>query len=372
MIPTGRRDNAVLVKDSAPFCTDATPSAPALSVGSVRPLLSMMEASGLSPVTILRRAALPANLFDAQPATALRLSDYFRICEQMALQGGDESCHVSLRPLMVGTSELVQSRLRSCETIGEVMEVLASSYNIIHGHRYNQVHRRGGGISYIIDDADFPYALDPDDAFVILSLECLLVYVHVLIASLAPPGASVRLRSVRTRGPSGERGHLGFLGVTIRPVAGVFGLDYDSATGALPAATAGSPVLSARTIYGGVADMLDRLDIMAPDGLGIVARVERELAAGRFEQGEVATALGVSVATLRRRLGESGTAFRDVRAAFLNRQARAALAEGLSIADVAESLGFSDGRSFARAFRQWNGMAPGDYRDASRLSEIVP
>ncbi|WP_426179144.1 helix-turn-helix domain-containing protein [Rhizorhabdus sp. FW153] len=353
------------MKDYTLSRPDSRLSPPSLSAASVRPLLAMMEASGLAPAAILRRAALPAGLFDAEPATALRLSDYFRICEQMALQGGDESCHVSLRPLMVGTSDLVQSRLRGCATIGEVMEVLASSYNIIHGHRYNQVQRRGGGISYIIDDADFPYALDPDDAFVILSLECLLVYVHVLIASLAPPGASVRLRSVRTRGPSGERGHLGFLGVTIRPVAGVFGLDYDSATGALPAATAGSPVLSARTIYGGVADMLDRLDMMAPDSLDIVARVERELAAGRFEQGEVAAAMGVSVATLRRRLGESGTAFRDVRSTFLNRQARAALAEGLSIADVAESLGFSDGRSFARAFRQWNGMAPGDYRDTA-------
>lgn len=365
LIQTAGRDNAAGVKDYTPSRQDSRLSPPSLSAASVRPLLAMMEASGLAPAAILRRAALPASLFDAEPATALRLSDYFRICEQMALQGGDESCHVSLRPLMVGTSDLVQSRLRGCATIGEVMEVLASSYNIIHGHRYNQVQRRGGAISYIIDDADFPYALDPDDAFVILSLECLLVYVHVLIASLAPPGASVRLRSVRTRGPSGDRGHLGFLGVTIRPVAGVFGLDYDSATGALPAATAGSPVLSARTIYGGVADMLDRLDIMAPDSLDIVARVERELAAGRFEQGEVAATMGVSVATLRRRLGESGTAFRDVRAAFLNRQARAALAEGLSIADVAESLGFSDGRSFARAFRQWNGMAPGDYRDTA-------
>ncbi|MFZ5706653.1 MAG: helix-turn-helix transcriptional regulator [Pseudomonadota bacterium] len=354
------------MKESAITPRDMAASAPSLTIGSVRPLLSMMEASGLAPANILRRAALPADLFEGAAAAPLRLSDYFRICEQMAVQGGDESCHVSLRPLMVGTSDLVQSRLRGCATIGEVMEVLASSYNIIHGNRYNQVQRRGGNISYTIDDADFPYALDPDDAFVILSLECLLVYVHVLIASLAPSGASVSLRSIRTRGPATERAHLGFLGVAIRPSAGAFGLDYDSATGALPAATAGSPVLSARTIYGGVADMLDRLEIMAPDGLDIVTRVERELAAGRFEQSEVASAMGMSVATLRRRLGESGTAFRMVRATFLNQLARAALAEGSSIADVAENLGFSDGRSFARAFRQWNGMAPGDYRDASR------
>ena len=91
----------------------------------------------------------------------------------------------------------------------------------------------------------------------------------------------------------------------------------------------------------------------------------RELGAGRHDQGEVATALGMSVASLRRRLGEAGLQFRDVRAHYLNSLAQAALEEGSSIADIAENLGFSDGRSFARAFRQWNGVAPGDYRRRS-------
>ncbi|ATE67543.1 AraC family transcriptional regulator [Rhizorhabdus dicambivorans] len=321
-----------------------------------------MEASGLVPGHVLRRAGLPADLFEQPDDALLRLSDYFRICEQMALQGGDESCHVSLRPLMVGTSELVQARLRGCGTMAEVMEVLANSYNIIHGHRYNQVQRRGHLISYAIDDADFPYAFDPGDAFVLLSLECLLVYVHVLLLSLAPGGAPIPLRAVRTRGPAAARGHLAFLGVPIRASAGLFGLDYDAALETVGVSPAQSPVLSARTIYGGVADMLDRIGPAVPAGPDLVGRVERELAGGRHDQAEVATALGMSVASLRRRLGEAGLQFRDVRARYLNSIARAALEDGNSIADIAESLGFSDGRSFARAFRQWNGVAPGDYR----------
>ncbi|WP_066963851.1 helix-turn-helix transcriptional regulator [Rhizorhabdus dicambivorans] len=338
------------------------PSAPVIPVGAVRPLLAVMEASGLVPGHVLRRAGLPADLFEQPDDALLRLSDYFRICEQMALQGGDESCHVSLRPLMVGTSELVQARLRGCGTMAEVMEVLANSYNIIHGHRYNQVQRRGHLISYAIDDADFPYAFDPGDAFVLLSLECLLVYVHVLLLSLAPGGAPIPLRAVRTRGPAAARGHLAFLGVPIRASAGLFGLDYDAALETVGVSPAQSPVLSARTIYGGVADMLDRIGPAVPAGPDLVGRVERELAGGRHDQAEVATALGMSVASLRRRLGEAGLQFRDVRARYLNSIARAALEDGNSIADIAESLGFSDGRSFARAFRQWNGVAPGDYR----------
>ncbi|RYD83937.1 MAG: helix-turn-helix domain-containing protein, partial [Sphingomonadales bacterium] len=75
-----------------------------------------------------------------------------------------------------------------------------------------------------------------------------------------------------------------------------------------------------------------------------------------------AVAIGMSVASLRRRLAEEGLQFREVRAALLNSIAQSALKDGAAIGDVAESLGFSDGRSFARAFRQWNGVAPGDYR----------
>lgn len=341
--------------------SSSTPS-PTITVGAVRPLLAMMDASGLVPGHILRRAGLSAALFDRPDDTPLRLSDYFRICEQMALQGGDESCHVSLRPLMVGTSELVQARLRGCATMAEVMEVLANSYNVIHGHRYNQVQRRGHLISYAIDDADFPYAFDRSDAFVLLSIECLLIYVHVLLLSMAPDGEGLKLRAIRTRGPATTRGHLAFLGAPIRASAGLFGLDYDAALGPMGVAAAQSPVLSARTIYGGVADMLDRIGPLAPAGADLIGRVERELAVGRHDQAEVASALGMSVASLRRRLGEAGLAFRDVRARYLNSVARAAIEDGNSIADIAESLGFSDGRSFARAFRQWNGVAPGDYR----------
>lgn len=337
-------------------------AAPTVSVGAVRPLQAMMTASGLVPAHVLRRAGLPADLFDQADDSPLRLSDYFRICEQMALQGGDETCHVSLRPLMVGTSELVQARLRGCATMAEVMEVLANSFNIIHGHRYNQILRRGHIVSYAIDDADFPYAFDPGDAFVLLSLECLLVYVHVLLLSLTPAGALLPLRAIRTRGPATARGHLAFLGVPIRPSAGLFGLDYDAVLGTMGVAAAQSPVLSARTIYGGVADMLDRLGPIEPTGPDLIGRVERELAGGRHDQAEVASALGMSVASLRRRLGDAGLQFRDVRARYLNSIARAALEDGSSIAEIAESLGFSDGRSFARAFRQWNGIAPGDYR----------
>lgn len=323
-----------------------------------------MEASQLSIDRVLRRAGLPNDLFDQSNDPSIRLSDYFRICEQMALQGGDESCHVSLRPLMVGTSELVQARLQSCTTMAEIMEVLAGSYNIIHGQRYNQIRRRAGITTYAIDDTDFPYAFGHSEPFVLLSLECLLVYVHTLLLSLNFDHVSEALRSIRTRGHEEVEGntHLHFWGVPIKREARIFSLDYGGSLDHLVVDPSVSSVLTARTIYGGVADMLDRLQPFPKTRVEIVERVAHEIIAGRHDQHEIASVLGMSVASLRRRLTEAGVQFRDIRAQTMNDIARAALEDGTSISEIAELLGFSDSRSFSRAFVQWNGMPPGDYR----------
>ncbi|RDS98780.1 AraC family transcriptional regulator, partial [Burkholderia contaminans] len=71
--------------------------------------------------------------------------------------------------------------------------------------------------------------------------------------------------------------------------------------------------------------------------------------------------------TLKRRLHGEGTTFRALLA-----QARGAMAETLlgdarlSLAEVAERLGFSDLSSFSQAFKRWYGVPPGAYRSAAQ------
>lgn len=424
----GRTDRV----DADPAQAETGAGAPCLTLGALRPLPAIMAAANLVPEQVLAQAGLPGDLFAGADAAPVALADYFRLCEQMALQGDDESCQVSLRPLMAGTSELVQARLRGCRTLAQLLEVVAGSYNILHGHRYNRVERRRGGIAYVIDDTDFPYALGREAPFVLLSLECLLVYVHVLVLSCLPEGAGPALRQVETRAPApdgakleivspdgaqletspdgaqpkivspngakpdmaspdgaaGDGGGAGaargtplrYWGVPIRHGAGRFALVYGGDADGIAVCPDRSPVLAARTLYGGVADMLDRL--RPPRRAESLAdRVARLIAdglagAGWADQVAVAGRLGISVATLRRALEAEGTRFRDVRARVLNRAAQAALREGCPVADVAERLAFSDGRSFARAFRQWNGISPADFarrlRRSDPVSEIVP
>jgi AraC-like DNA-binding protein len=71
-------------------------------------------------------------------------------------------------------------------------------------------------------------------------------------------------------------------------------------------------------------------------------------------------------ATLRRRLESEGASFRDLRRDTLNEAAKRLLRRRSSVAEVAEELGFSDFRSFNRAFKAWNGVTPKAYADGAR------
>lgn len=81
-----------------------------------------------------------------------------------------------------------------------------------------------------------------------------------------------------------------------------------------------------------------------------------------FTQPAVAKRLGLSVATLRRRLELEGSlSFRVLNERALKRAARSLVEQRHHPSDVAEELGFSDLRSFARAFRRWIGVTPTAY-----------
>lgn len=86
-----------------------------------------------------------------------------------------------------------------------------------------------------------------------------------------------------------------------------------------------------------------------------------------LRQKDLARQANVSDRTLRRRLGAQDTNFRHVRDDALFEKARTLIDNPqLSIADVAEAVGFSGVRSFRRAFKRWSGLSPIDYRKSRR------
>ena len=81
----------------------------------------------------------------------------------------------------------------------------------------------------------------------------------------------------------------------------------------------------------------------------------------------VSETLGISSSTLRRRLREEETTFREVRAETLHSLACVMLLSSKKTVDaVADMLGFSEAASFVRSFKRREGVAPGTWRKQQR------
>lgn len=94
----------------------------------------------------------------------------------------------------------------------------------------------------------------------------------------------------------------------------------------------------------------------------IASEVRRLLTSANLSQKQVARELGMSVATLQRRLATSGTSFRSLSRAVRSEQLAALLATTSGLDAIAEELGYSDRRSLTRACQDWFGMTPSKYR----------
>ena len=77
----------------------------------------------------------------------------------------------------------------------------------------------------------------------------------------------------------------------------------------------------------------------------------------------VAHGLSLSPRTLRRRLSAEGLSFNQTKRFIRERRARYLLTStSMSLADVADELGYSETSAFSRAFRGWTGTSPQNYR----------
>jgi AraC-like DNA-binding protein len=100
-------------------------------------------------------------------------------------------------------------------------------------------------------------------------------------------------------------------------------------------------------------------------GERVSSAVKRALAGRRPSLSDVARDLGTSARTLQRRLAESGLTFQQLVEDARREMARHYLAQpAMELIETAYLLGFEDSNSFFRAFHQWEGTSPGEWRSA--------
>lgn len=100
---------------------------------------------------------------------------------------------------------------------------------------------------------------------------------------------------------------------------------------------------------------------------GLIARVVTllgaQLAHGEPDRAELARTLHLSERTLQRRLAEEGCSYQQLLSDTRQQLAERYLDDGqLPAAEIALLLGYSEPSVFFRAFRNWTGLTPGEYR----------
>ncbi|WP_176598250.1 MULTISPECIES: helix-turn-helix domain-containing protein [Sphingobium] len=94
----------------------------------------------------------------------------------------------------------------------------------------------------------------------------------------------------------------------------------------------------------------------------VAGKLRQMLNHRNLSQEQAARKLGMSVATLQRRLAATGDSFREISREIRALKLRSLLATDSNLDDIAVELGFAERRSLWRACQEWLGMSPACYR----------
>ncbi len=128
----------------------------------------------------------------------------------------------------------------------------------------------------------------------------------------------------------------------------------------------GTPQFGNEITYSTVLSLCDDLHDELANRVGVAGKVRELLLAtiGRntsFE--DVATRLGIPARSLRRKLREQGTSFRELFDQLRTQVAMKYLRDTeMTVEDIAYALGFSDTANFRHAFHRWTSTSPQDFR----------
>lgn len=282
------------------------------------------------------------------PNQYVSYEDLWRVSNGHIHATGDEAHALGRAAVPVGTFELLATTLNQAETVGEGLARVAKASSLVNAPLSLAVRRQGAGHALAIDA---PHLGEPQRSLYIalwaIVFHCLLRWLtrrDIKPARVTlPAGASPR--AIET---------LWLLQAPVTRDGRSFALSY-----ALRDCEAPLLPLDLRPWEAEVFLVYRRLVAQAQAseavdyGQSLAQRIRLELLSGVSRQSDVCRALGISAATLRRRLAAEGTCFRDLLDAYRRDYFERLAPGGGSQDQIAASIGYSDSRSLRRARNRW-------------------
>jgi AraC-like DNA-binding protein len=259
--------------------------------------------------------------------------------------------------ILSGRIDLAMSRLPLRGTLRDAMRTLTLAINAQHGREVAQIEARPGLLGLLFDD-DALFGPGEGREFVQFSMEMALLRVHAVLRLIIPQAAAGGFRVVELRRQADPAAVPFDHYAETRLGKARYGLFYDQ----LAAERVQSFPPPGTLTLEAVAEEQIRMLSGRVDERTFAGRVRLLIEEGTGDQSGVARALGMSVATLRRRLSEEGASFRLIRTQALTAKAEIMLRTAEPLSEIAVRLGFADVRSFSRAFKSWTGRTPNECR----------
>ena len=316
-----------------------------------------LKSLGVDPVELLRRTGLPLTLFSSGPIL-ITTEQLFMLWRGIGEISEDPAIGLKLAdrvPLAQHHPAIIAAH--HARNFRDGLQRMAR-YKILCGSEEMRLSEKGNQcvleFSWLLSRENVPLSL-LDAAFASM----LQLGRRGTGAPIRPLGIEIRQsaehREIRER----------YFGCTIKFKAPRNAMVFRKSDLDLPFATYNAELVTM------LSPQIDREVAQAKSELTVTNRVKwvlmRFLGGRSPEINDVAKELGMSCRTLQRRITNEHTTFRRLISDARQELARSYLAEpGLELGEVACLLGYEDPNSFFRAFREWEGTTPSEWRRGRR------
>jgi AraC-like DNA-binding protein len=322
------------------------------------PVLSVEEAYFSTVVgedqarRLYRRAGLMAG---AEPPKTLDLVTYWRLCAENIQAGNDESHGVAAEPVPRGSLSVLFTHAKEADDLMGALVRFTSAAHLIRKECRITLGRGRDTVRLTVSPADRG-SLKAE-----IYCEGFLIVTHCALRWMTGRRLDpLSVRRARALKPLGS----GVLAAAHAPMVH----RGEGATFIYRRSDMDAPILEQKYKAWGEAEFGNFVAMLGedvPSQRPASPDIDAVLAAlrnGLRSQSEIARALKVSTPTLRRRLAEAGSSFRELSGEFRQAEVKELLATELPMHEIAERLGLSDDRSLRRFCAERLGMSPRQYR----------
>jgi AraC-like DNA-binding protein len=311
---------------------------------------------GIGVPALLRESGLAAGLLD-QPRILLTTDAFFALWRGIGRMSPNPAIGLELGTEAKENFDPVAVAALSTANFGEAMRQLA---------RYKQLSCPEE-IANEIDDVEwaiqFRWLLANDTEPAVLTDLC-----FAWVLNIARHGTGTRLCPLRlelARPAAHARVYERHFGCPVHFGVARNAIVFRASDAALPFVTRNAELLA--MLAPQFDEELKQMKRQESFAEGVRSAIQRRLAGRRPKVQEIARELHISPRTLQRRLQDDGFSFQQVLEQARHQLARHYLNNsGLGLNEAAYLLGYEDSNSFVRAFRAWEGVPPGFWREAQR------